>query len=89
MKTIYIYIEGKVQEVGFRYFTLQKATVYNIKGTVKNNLTRRSVEIYCQGKGKDLEQFINKLRKGPALSVILKFNLKIIEMGPYKDFKII
>lgn len=89
MKTTYICIEGKVQGIGFRYFTLQKAIKYNINGTVENNLVRKSVEVYCQGNDDDINLFMDELRKGPALSRILNFNFEIIEIEPYKNFRII
>jgi len=89
MKTNYICIEGRVQGVGFRYFALQKAIKYNIKGTVENDLMKKNVEIYCQGEQEDIEQFISELKEGPALCVILRFNVEIRELDPYKDFKVV
>ncbi|QCT74835.1 acylphosphatase [Macrococcoides canis] len=47
MKTIHIKVFGKVQGVGFRYFTEKLAKQYHITGTVQN--VKDYVEIYATG----------------------------------------
>ncbi len=84
-----ILIQGRVQGVGFRQFTVQIAHKYNIEGTVKN-LPDGSVECIARGKEEDLNHFINSLKKGPPLSKVL--DLKIEEISPKfvpSGFKII
>ena len=43
-----IIVSGKVQGVGYRYFSQMKAVQYGVKGWVKN-LADSSVEIIAQG----------------------------------------
>jgi acylphosphatase len=91
IKTYYIEVQGKVQGVGFKYYTLNKALELNIKGTVKN-ARDDIVEIICQGSEKQINKFISEIQKGPVLSVIT--NIIIEEQTKsnnvkFIDFKII
>jgi len=69
LKTYSIRVIGRVQGVGFRYFTLQKARSYNIYGWVKN-LPDGSVEISACGENDNVEAFIETIRKGPSYAVV-------------------
>lgn len=66
MKTIrkYLKISGRVQGVGYRYFTLQNAKSLNIHGWVQN-MPDGTVEVLLIGNSGDLQQMIQKLWKGP------------------------
>lgn len=48
MLTKQFFIFGRVQGVGFRFFTLQQAGKLGIKGTVRNRIDG-SVEVIAQG----------------------------------------
>ena len=48
MVRYHIFVEGRVQGVGFRYFVLMHAQSYGLTGSVKN-LDNGLVEIYVQG----------------------------------------
>jgi acylphosphatase len=75
IKTFRILISGRVQGVGFRYFAHDKALQFGIKGYVQNTQDNK-VEIICQGKKNDLDNFIDVVMKGPALSFISDFLLE-------------
>nr|WP_295972170.1 acylphosphatase [uncultured Bacillus sp.] len=64
-----IIVSGKVQGVGYRYFSQMKAAQYGIKGWAKNH-TDGSVEIIAAGSNEQLEPFIEDLRKGNPFSKI-------------------
>ncbi|MFT4303294.1 MAG: acylphosphatase [Candidatus Woesearchaeota archaeon] len=85
--TYHIIVEGRVQGVGFRYFTMTKALKYHIKGSVQN--IKNSVEIYCQGEKETINKFINDIRKGPQLSLITNFIINEVKIQDFKDFKIL
>lgn len=53
MRHIHLQVFGRVQGVGFRYFTQRIAMNYNIVGTVQN--VDDYVEIYAQGDDADIE----------------------------------
>lgn len=62
-------ITGRVQGVGFRYFTLKRARALGLAGTVKNE-TDGSVTVVARGKEKDLEVFEDHLRTGPSFASV-------------------
>ncbi len=60
---LHAYIKGRVQGVGFRYHTLQKAQELGLAGWVRN-LRDGRVEVLAEGKTESLNQFLRDLRKG-------------------------
>ena len=48
MITKQFFVFGRVQGVGFRFFTLQQAGILGLKGTVRNRIDG-SVEVIAQG----------------------------------------
>lgn len=88
VKTFKILLSGRVQGVGYRYFTESRAVKYNIKGYVKNTRDRK-VEIVCQGEEEDLERFIDEVKKGPSLAVVTDVKIERLDNSPiYYDFEI-
>ena len=67
-------IYGKVQGVGYRYFTEKIAKNLNILGYVKN-LEDGTVEVVAQGKEEDLQKFIEQLKIGPFLAKVEKIDI--------------
>lgn len=58
-----IIVDGKVQGVGFRYFTQMKAMQFNLTGFCQN-LYDGKVSIEVQGLEKDMSLFISSIKKG-------------------------
>ncbi|ANF34597.1 MULTISPECIES: acylphosphatase [Borrelia] len=80
-------ISGKVQGVGFRFFTEQIATKIAIKGFVKN-LDDGKVEIVAFFDNKEqIELFENTLKKGNGYSKIENIEKKILDERYPFDFK--
>lgn len=80
---------GKVQGVGYRYFTFKIAEKYNLKGYVKN-LSNGKVEVLFQGEKEALEKAVNELWIGPFKGLVRNIDLKEQEsIKIYKDFFII
>ena len=69
IKTYKVLLSGRVQGVGFRYFTESVADKYSVKGYVENTPAGK-VEILCQGEEEEVRTFIEEVVKGPAFSVI-------------------
>ena len=63
----YILISGKVQGVGFRYFTKQNAIRLGLHGYAKN-LPNGKVEVVAEGDKATLDEFVKILWKGPPAS---------------------
>ena len=60
-------VEGRVQGVGYRAFTLKAAGRLGITGGVKN-LPDGRVEILAEGPRVTLDELLKSLRQGPPLS---------------------
>jgi len=58
------FISGRVQGVGFRYFTQAAASREGVHGWVAN-LSDGRVEAYADGEAEALERFERSLRHGP------------------------
>ncbi len=69
MKQILLTVYGKVQGVGFRYFSQMKAVQFNIKGWVRN-CDDGSVEIFAQGSPDNLNRFIEEIKRGNPFSKV-------------------
>ncbi|MEO0240752.1 MAG: carbamoyltransferase HypF [candidate division WOR-3 bacterium] len=81
-------IEGFVQGVGFRPFVYRIAKSLNLKGFVKN--TKEGVLIEVEGKRKEIEKFLKKLKdEKPPLASYHFFNFYFLDKLGYKDFKIL
>lgn len=60
-------IEGRVQGVGFRYFTQREATTLGLVGHVRNQWDG-TVEVVAEGSAALLRQLLARLRVGPSAS---------------------
>jgi acylphosphatase len=68
-KRIRAIVKGRVQGVGFRYFTRDRALVYGLTGWVRN-LPDGSVEFEAQGAAENIDAFAAAIREGPGLSQV-------------------
>ncbi len=72
MKSVaHLFISGRVQGVGFRYFTARLASRFNICGFVRN-LSNGDVEVYAEGEENELGEFCAKVKTGPAHALVLR-----------------
>lgn len=62
-------VRGRVQGVGFRWFTVTAATMIGVVGWVRNR-PDGAVEVIAQGAESDLEALENRLQTGPPFSVV-------------------
>lgn len=88
MQKLEIVISGRVQGVGFRYFTKQKAELYQIHGYVKN-LSTDKVIVLALGEGGNMEHFLQALKNGPSSSYVEKVTTSPVKHSKeYDEFKI-
>ncbi len=86
--SVTILVKGRVQGVGFRWFTMNQAESYSIKGYVKN-LNNGDVEVFAEGDDNQLLEFINKLKEGPPFSHVIDVITRYEEFkGHFKEFKL-
>jgi acylphosphatase len=74
MRAVQLIIHGRVQGVGYRYFAQKRANQFGIAGYVRN-LPDGSVEVQAQGKGNNLDTFIESLRQGPSFARVLEVTI--------------
>lgn len=71
----HIFIEGRVQGVGFRHYTRKNAESLGVTGWVKN-LEDGRVEAVFQGDEEQVNELIERCKEGPVASYV-----KDIEIG--------
>lgn len=88
VKRLHAYIEGRVQGVGFRYFTEKRANLYGLTGWVRN-LPDGRVEVVAEGDEELLKEFLEDLKKGPPLARVDRIEIYWEEpTGEFHDFYI-
>ena len=66
---VHILVTGRVQGVGFRYFTATRACTLGLTGTARN-LAGGGVEITAEGDRAALETLIGAVRDGPPGALV-------------------
>ncbi len=64
-----LFVEGKVQGVGYRMFIYRQALLLDLEGYVRN-LPDGRVEICATGEDETLEKLVNMARKGPPAAKV-------------------
>ena len=81
-------VTGKVQGVGFRYFTLRRAGSLGLVGSVRN-LPDGSVEARAGGSPAELERFRRELGRGPASAEVTGVSEIVLDPAPkWRKFEI-
>lgn len=65
LASLEVRVTGRVQGVGFRYFTLELARRLDLTGYVMN-MRDGGVRAYGEGPRASLEQFLHALERGPG-----------------------
>lgn len=65
MKYVSVRVQGRVQGVGFRYFTQHAAMSHNITGWVKNE-DDGAVSLEAYGEDNNINRFLEEIKKGPT-----------------------
>jgi acylphosphatase len=84
-KSLSVY--GKVQNVGFRYYTVKTAQQFNIRGYVKN-MPDGSVYIEAEGNLPDLETFVDWCRRGPQWARVERLEEQEIPVAGHDGFAV-
>ncbi|AIE59081.1 acylphosphatase [Bacillus methanolicus MGA3] len=83
-----IIVSGKVQGVGFRYFTQMKANTYGITGWVRNQ-PNGNVEIIAEGNKDDLALFLASIKEGNPFSRVSHMEIEEVnEISGFTSFTI-
>ncbi len=77
IKRVRVTISGRVQGVGFRYFTRREGERLGLVGWVKN-LPNGDVEAEAEGDEAQVDTFVEAIRRGPPASRILNYQINEI-----------
>jgi len=80
-------LKGRVQGVGFRFFTRRLAEQLDIKGWVKN-LGNGAVEVHAEGDENPMEQFLSTIKRGPSLAFVQDVEAGEVEPEGYQGFSL-
>ena len=78
---VQVVISGRVQGVGFRYFTQQTARRLGLTGWVKNR-PDGAVEALFEGERGDIEQALDACRQGPPGGAVDKLQVDWQQTAP-------
>ena len=88
IKAYSIKVYGRVQGVGFRYFTRKQAQSLDLRGTVRNH-EDGSVEIYACGEEEALLMFIEWCQDGPDTAAVEQVESVHVTVEKHNDFRIV
>lgn len=82
-----VVLRGRVQGVGFRWWTREIAAELSLRGTVRN-LPDGSVEIHVAGPAHAVETFIERIRTGPLHASVVSLEETPCRKGLPEGFQI-
>ena len=81
-------VDGRVQGVGFRYFTQERAVFLGLTGWVRNRWDG-TVELVAEGSKADLETFLKAIQRGPRPGTTQNVKVDWLEItGEFSSFRI-
>ena len=85
---LHLIVDGRVQGVGFRFSTYDKAKEFALAGWV-SNLGSGEVEIVAEGKQENLQMLAAWARQGPPSSHVTQVREDWLDFtGEFTDFRI-
>lgn len=84
-KRIRAIVSGRVQGVGFRISTLQKARQIGVRGYVRN-LKNRNVEIVALGQAEKVDKLLQWARLGPPSAIVNSLEVEVITDNDEEEF---
>lgn len=88
MTTCHLIVHGRVQGVGFRFYTQRKAEALGVKGWVSNKADG-TVEIMAQSGKSTLQTFITAVKTGSPASRVKHVTIEEVQpTQKYKTFQV-
>lgn len=83
-----VFADGRVQGVAYRFFAEKSAARLGVTGWVRN-LPDGRVEVLAEGTSDHIETFLERLKEGPSLARIERFDVRREPAtGEFPDFRI-
>lgn len=86
-KAAHVFVQGRVQGVGFRYWTVQLAYEFNITGWVRN-CPDYSVEIFAEGEPSALDEFLSAVQHSHPSAYISDFTVHAARCEGFRSFQV-
>jgi acylphosphatase len=80
-------LNGRVQNVGFRFATVEKAQEMGVKGFVKNK-PDGTVYIEAEGESEDLNRFLEWCKEGPPAAKVKEADKQEIPIQEFTSFHV-
>ncbi len=77
----HVFVDGRVQGVGFRGFCMAHALQNNLTGSVRN-MENGLVELFIQGEEEDINKFLDTVQKGDRFIRVDNISVKKIAVDP-------
>ncbi|SJN17743.1 Acylphosphate phosphohydrolase, putative [Microbacterium esteraromaticum] len=87
MRAVHVVVRGRVQGVGFRWFTREAANAHGVTGWVRN-LPDGSVEALLCGADAEVDAVLAKLRTGPPFAHVDDVGVSDAEDSQLREFEI-
>ncbi|MGK7874726.1 MAG: acylphosphatase [Xenococcaceae cyanobacterium] len=84
---IHVFVSGRVQGVGYRFWTLYQARELGVSGWVRN-LPDRRVEAVFEGDRAAVEQMVKWCHTGPSAAVVKDVAVEQVEPERIRGFEI-
>jgi acylphosphatase len=69
-----ITVWGRVQQVGFRFFTVHHGAQLGLRGTVANR-PDGGVEVVVEGSPRSVDELVTRVRTGPAMARVERIDV--------------
>jgi len=87
-KQIHVFLNGRVQGVGYRFYAQQIAASMGVVGEIRN-LSDGRVEVIAEADESMLKSFITKLRQGPVSADVTSVDVDWNEAtNAFREFQI-
>jgi acylphosphatase len=87
-RRVAVRVEGRVQGVGFRWFTRERAVEQGLTGFVRNRVDG-AVEAVAEGDEAALSAWIDHVRQGPGTARVTQCHVQQAEpTGEFADFSV-
>ncbi len=86
-KSVMITVYGRVQGVGFRFYTQKKALELNLHGFVRNK-PDGTVYIQAEGNSKDVDEFVDWCTHGPEWARVDRLDKQFSNLLGHGNFEI-
>jgi acylphosphatase len=87
MICVRVRVSGRVQGVGYRYFTKGKALELGVKGWIRN-LPGGGIEAVLEGERRSVGEMLSSMKSGPGGAMVSGMEIAELRCKGFPEFKI-